>query len=517
MTASGTVRRVTRPVPTATLVAVCIALLLPASSGAARPLPSPVGGVAAVAVPGGAEVKWRAPTGDRLRRIVVERRTASERVWRVAVSLPVSRRSAKLALLPGERTELRVRARNRFGFGRSSRRRVFVTALAMTALPKAEESPAVADPPKVPTGTLPVMRIDTEGGVPIVDRENYIDGEWELRPLTDGGTSGELEIRGRGQSSWSLAPKKPYRLKLKSKQPLLGMTSNRHFALLADYFDPTSMRNQIAWLFGSASTLGWMPAIRHVELMLNGSYAGLYSLVEVIRLEDDRAQGDWLLEIDGHHLREPDPQGFVTTAGRPVVVKEPEDAEETELSEIQSHVQEFEDVLMGPDFADPVNGYAKHIDVASWVDWYVIEELLFNHDAMWGSTYITVSEDDGLLRMGPLWDHDQTLGTNFESMLGTGTPHLPTQPHFGTRVEHVWVVRLMQDPIFAGLVDARWQQLREVVESAVELIDEQQIALAAAAQLSFAQWGQNALFADEVDAIRSFLTTRKAHLDSEGF
>lgn len=482
--------------------AVCLMLPAGASAGTKPPV---VRGVTAIASVGGATVSWRRPSVP-LRRIHVDARTTGK-PWRQVASVRTTRRSVALSGLDqGVPTQIRVRARNRFGFGRPAQTKWF------TPIPPPLGSPEPATAQPQPTGTLPLMTVDVEDGLPVVDRENYLDATWSL-----GGSGGELEIRGRGQSSWSLAPKKPYRLKLKSKQPLLGMKSNRHFALLADYFDPTSMRNQIAWLFGSESTLGWMPAIRHVELMLNGSYAGLYSLVEVIRLEDDRAHGDWLLEIDGHHLREPDPQGFVTTAGRPVVVKEPEDAEVAELTEIQGQVQQFEDVLMGPDFADPVNGYAKHIDVASWVDWYVIEELLFNHDAMWGSTYITVSEDDGLLRMGPLWDHDQTLGTNFESMLGTGTLHLPTQPHFGTRLEHVWVVRMMQDPIFAGLVQSRWQQLRQAVETAIGLIDEQQISLAAAAQMSFAQWGQFVSFGDEVNAIRSFLTVRAAHLDSEGF
>ena len=40
----------------------------------------------------------------------------------------------------------------------------------------------------------------------------------------------------------------------------------------------------------------------------------------------------------------------------------------------------FEDALYGPQSADPVNGYRAYMEVDSYIDWYIVEELVKNHD-----------------------------------------------------------------------------------------------------------------------------------------
>ena len=57
--------------------------------------------------------------------------------------------------------------------------------------------------------TLPVVRIDTAGGAPIVDKENYLDASLSIDPNGSGDAaySGGTRIRGRGNSTWSAAKK----------------------------------------------------------------------------------------------------------------------------------------------------------------------------------------------------------------------------------------------------------------------------------------------------------------------
>lgn len=98
---------------------------------------------------------------------------------------------------------------------------------------------------------LPVVYIDTNH-VPIVDKENYVKGSMLIQGNDKYNSTnttlydGELEIRGRGNSSWE-APKKPYRIKLASKADIFGMGANKHWTLLANYYDSSLSRNKLSY------------------------------------------------------------------------------------------------------------------------------------------------------------------------------------------------------------------------------------------------------------------------------
>ena len=90
-----------------------------------------------------------------------------------------------------------------------------------------------------PSGTLPVIYINTDGGVEITSKEEYVIGTYYLDPMENAdikaiGTADAplpLQIKGRGNYTWNAFDKKPYRLKLDSKAELLGMKKSKHFVL----------------------------------------------------------------------------------------------------------------------------------------------------------------------------------------------------------------------------------------------------------------------------------------------
>ena len=57
-------------------------------------------------------------------------------------------------------------------------------------------------------------------------------------------------IRGRGNSTWG-PDKKPYKLKLDKKAELLGMGSDKHWILLANYYDISMLRNKFTYWLGN--------------------------------------------------------------------------------------------------------------------------------------------------------------------------------------------------------------------------------------------------------------------------
>lgn len=91
----------------------------------------------------------------------------------------------------------------------------------------------------------------------------------------------EVEFRGRGNSTWSFK-KKPYRFKMKKKASVCDLPKAKTFALIANYIDPSHMRNAVAlWV---ARELG-LPYTNHtvpVNVYLNGFYRGAYFMTEKI-------------------------------------------------------------------------------------------------------------------------------------------------------------------------------------------------------------------------------------------
>lgn len=332
-------------------------------------------------------------------------------------------------------------------------------------------APAVLPlPPNVSApARFPTLVVNTAGAAPVTSRESYVGGAWKLiGPDSVLIKEGTLDIRGRGNSTWSM-PKKPYRLRLTSSTELLGMPANRHWALLANFADKTLLRNDL--VFGLARRMGWryVPRSQFVHLQLNGRYDGVYQLAEHIRVDANRVDipelrigdttaaaitGGYLLEVD--QLYGEDFCWNTPRATMPVCAKSPETLRqpgwEKHQAYITSYLRETEDALFGPNFADLASGYSAYIDVASAVDYFLVNELVKNVDgSMRRSTFLTKSRG-GKLYFGPLWDYDITIGNvNYDGGDATTGWQIRSSP---------WFARLWQDPAFVQRVKLRWQQIR---------------------------------------------------------
>lgn len=151
-----------------------------------------------------------------------------------------------------------------------------------------------------PTGTLPVIYINTENGKEVEHRSVYIKADMKIE-LDEENKQYEnfyteafepVEIRGRGNSTWGM-PKKPYHIKLGKKASLFGMSESRHWILLANALDGTHLRNTLSFNLSRDLGLYSIKTI-HIELVFNGRYAGLYQLAESIKIAPDRiAITDW--------------------------------------------------------------------------------------------------------------------------------------------------------------------------------------------------------------------------------
>ncbi len=362
----------------------------------------------------------------------------------------------------------------------------------------ADDFEAADVPPQPLSSSLPIVVITTAGGAPIVDRETYIDADIEITsPNPAHNYSGSMGIRGRGNSTWNM-PKQPYRLRLDTSASLLGMPGNRHWVLLANHTDKSLLRTQIAMEFGWRLDMAWNPRSVQVELVLNGQPRGVYQLAEHIRIGGNRVDivelepgdtdpvsitGGYLMEIDNWRDCEPE-VFFETTRGVPVCIDTPGDGDivPAQYDYISTYVQDAENVLYGPDYADPVSGYSAWLDPESYAQYYLANELMKNQDARDWSSIWMYKDRGGLLKRGPLWDFDIAAGN-----INYSTNSDPRGFHIRGGL---WYWRLFQDPVFAAAVRAHWDASRPALIDAVETwIDDEVALMGDAADENFAIWG----------------------------
>ena len=303
---------------------------------------------------------------------------------------------------------------------------------------------------------LPIVYINTEEKKAIDSKENYVNGN--IRIVQNAGSQSiepvfesEMKIKGRGNSTWNL-PKKPYKIKFDSKKSLMGFPADKEWVLLANYTDKTQLRNELAFFMGRISSFEYTPRTAFVEVIINGVYNGTYQLTEQLKISKNRVNvGDdgYLMEIDSKASEE-DITFQVPHIGPAINIKDPDIEVGSEAYEyLVDYMNKADAALFSESFTDPEIGYAKYFDVTSFADWYIINEIAKNNDAIfWTSCYMNLSRD-GKLKMGALWDYDIAFGN--VDYGNCGDPE-------GFYIKDIpWFIRLFEDPEFVSLVKERFE------------------------------------------------------------
>ena len=147
---------------------------------------------------------------------------------------------------------------------------------------------------------LPVIYIDTEDGNAITSITNYVTANIRIQGNDDFGQqyTGSTQIKGRGNSSWTKYPQKPYKLKLDKKTGLFGFGKSKHWVLIPNFNDKCGLRNYTASQL--AKQLGILGMdMTWVEVVLNGEVKGYYMLSQHIRVEKHSVDiFDWETEAE---------------------------------------------------------------------------------------------------------------------------------------------------------------------------------------------------------------------------
>lgn len=280
-------------------------------------------------------------------------------------------------------------------------------------------------------------------------------------------------IKGRGNSTW-LADKKPYNIKLDEKADLFGMGKHKSWCLLSNPGDGSQIRNDLCYDFARALGIETTTDSFHVNLYLNGEYAGLYLVTEKVDIGENRVDiydlegetedvnekdldeyklggaqnsrelgtikyaeipnnpdeitGGYLLETEKIYRYVNEVSGFISDIGQCIVVKTPEYASKAQVEYISSYYQDFEDALYSPTgYNMKGRHYSEYIDMDSFARIYVLLEFISNFDGCSSSFYMH-KDVGGKLTVGPGWDFDLGLSQHQPNDLINHVPDV-ADPH----------------------------------------------------------------------------------------
>ena len=337
-----------------------------------------------------------------------------------------------------------------------------------------------------------MIRLHYHTGLPIVylsdfdpeliAREYYISAEISIYGGLDFQDIEDrpIQIRGRGNSTWTAEEKKPYQIKFLEGQEVLGMADDRRWVLLAEYFDRSMIRNKLSYEMGQMSNFDYSPQGEYVEVFFNDQPQGTYVLAQKVEESKNRLDiGDngYLIEMDQRYRVAEDDVYFEPPIFRQRAekfswldtiynIKEPADIQygSEAYSNVENFVNAFEEVLFGDNFKDPEEGYRSYIDLDSFIDWYLINEIGKSVDA-YGYASVFFSYVPGeKIKMGPIWDFDLSYGNADYS----ATAFYAEGNHIN---QHPWFERLLEDDFFRQKVIERYTHYYDKRDEFLALID----------------------------------------------
>ncbi len=388
---------------------------------------------------------------------------------------------------------------------------------------------------------LPVIYINTEGGQAITSKEEYINADMVIQGggnYPDETFEGVTEIRGRGNSTWTMYPKKPYKLKLDKKTDLFGMGKNKHWVLLANYRDRMFMRTKLALDLSGALGMEYMESV-FVDLVLNGEYVGNYLLCEQIRVGSTRVDifdweeaaedaggeaedlsalttangydltGGYLMELNGYY---DEVSKFKTNADVPFTFKSPEYANTNPemMAYVQGYLQDFEDAVLSSDYYNAKGQhYSELFDVGDLIDWWLVNEFMMNADSGTWSAYMYKDVGDDLFHMGPVWDFDSSAGNYLDHSL-----QLPYN-EWRRGKQGTWYTGLIRDPWFVSQLQARYWEMHDLFENLLVQMEQYHDELKHSAEADHAVWGIPTTFEYDYELVYDWIENRIRWMDEQ--
>lgn len=364
---------------------------------------------------------------------------------------------------------------------------------------------------------LPIMEIVTPDSVAITSKEDWTKGVSYKIIKTDGSVDceGTMQMKGRGNTTWSY-PKKPYAIKLDSKEKVLGLAKEKRFDLLANWMDRTLLRNDVSYKIANlTSTMGWNPRGEFVEVVLNGKHIGNYYLCEHIKIGSNRVDinemeatategeaitGGYIMELDTYY---DETYKFKSAIKQlPYMFKDPDEVNDAQFNYMKNYVDTLESSLYDETkFA--ARKFADYMDLDSYVDWWLVYELAGNDEPNHPKSCYCHKDINGKMIAGPVWDFDWGSFVYGGAWKAKGSLYYP---------------QLFKDAEFVKIVKSKWAAQKSLYEDVADYIESQGEYLSHSDEMNIALWPiTSTANGDEsmsyAEAVNRMLTRYKARIE----
>lgn len=325
----------------------------------------------------------------------------------------------------------------------------------------------------------------------------------------------KLDIKVRGNSTADPS-KRAYRLKFGKdekdkvtgelikthKHDLMGGGyAKRNWALLANCFDHSLIRNALTCELGKIIGMPFNPGYCFVDLVINGDYRGTYQVTDHpevgshrIDIDEDK---DWYIEFQGRSdmLDEP----YLNIKDLPMFsIKNPDYTDAADADKLAALKVEMEDWVKQWKSGFSYDASITQSDTKGWrayndedqlLKWFLETEITADYDG-----YMTIKAyraTDGKLFWGPVWDKDlawdnygdytKTLGAALEN--ASSIRYYVYNPGSGTAI--------LSDPRFVKRVYEAYNKLigDGLEQKLVDIVDQLHQRVNQTQQLNFEKWG----------------------------
>lgn len=338
-------------------------------------------------------------------------------------------------------------------------------------------------------------------------------------------------------------PKKNYDFETVDAQGLeldttiLGMPREHDWIFKAEYLDHTLVKNMVT--YEMARRMGnYAPRTRMCEIILDGDYIGYYTLTEKVKRDSNRVDIAKLTPADisgqaltGGYIIEMNITGdpgdwysqypSINTGGAVEfkhVYPRSVNIMPAQAAYIHAYVDSFENALNGPNFAHPTLGYRRYADIATFIDFLIVNEYSVNYDSYGRSTFMYKEKitDGGKLKIDPPWDYDRAYEYTNPGITN-GWVWQITHPGWPFPF---WWSKWWTEQDYRKQLACRWTMLRQTTlstDSFMVFIDSLTARIDEAQGRNFTVWNDlgGQTYQDQVDSLRSFLTRRLNWIDGQ--
>ena len=127
---------------------------------------------------------------------------------------------------------------------------------------------------------------------------------------------------------------------------------------------------------------------------------------------------------------------------------------------IQNYIHDFETAIKNDDFSAGEHSYHEYIDLESFADYFLVNEIGANVDAYRLSTFLHKPRGKKLMA-GPVWDFNLGYGRVWRTPTDEWIVNYNDYVSGDAWSVQFWWPKLLEDPAFRAVVKARWNELRE--------------------------------------------------------